>query len=389
MEVVSKLFDKRIKSWNILVEITIRDYYKLVENIIENNEFQRKRVRSSASVYSLLKKDILEGCIIPPIVLALTDTDPTMFDIGESSTNEIIEHINTKKGSLIILDGLQRTYTIRDLISELERNSDEVLEEIYSYKQRVEIYIGIDKIGILYRMLTLNTGQTPMSTRHQIEILYSDYIDKSIDNIRLIKESDGVYPKKGEFKFKDVIEGFNSYIEREYLTLDRTDILDNISSLEKLSKENQNKDLFRLFLTSFNELLIKLSDISDDWVYQDQLDLTGQPLGKDVISLFSKSQALTGFGSAIGKLIDIQAINSLEDLPGLIDRISGTDIQSACLNLISNNDKIRTTAKKIRNDQRLYFHCIFRELFDRDGDCFLNLKCAVDEGYRVYERKIN
>lgn len=92
---------------------------------------------------------------------------------------------------MIILDGLQRTYTILDLESELvKEHDDETLDRVLNNSIRVEIYLGINKIGILYRMLTLNTGQTPMSIRHQIEILYSDYLDKSINDITLLRETD-------------------------------------------------------------------------------------------------------------------------------------------------------------------------------------------------------
>ena len=87
-----------------------------------------------------------------------------------------------KPENLIILDGLQRTYTILELIEELksEEDNQEELSKVLSNSIRIEVFLGINKIGILYRMLTLNTGQTPMSIRHQIEILYSDYSEHCV-----------------------------------------------------------------------------------------------------------------------------------------------------------------------------------------------------------------
>lgn len=66
MEIASTLFDKRINAENILTEITISDYLKIAKKIVDSNEFQRAKVSNSKTVYSLLKKDLLAGCIMPP-----------------------------------------------------------------------------------------------------------------------------------------------------------------------------------------------------------------------------------------------------------------------------------------------------------------------------------
>lgn len=104
----------------------------------------------------------------PPIVLAYCE--------AISDGEEIIEVIKRNPSGIKILDGLQRSYTIRDIV--LDYESGKVPAEDgnpLNNLVRVEIYTGINKLGILYRMLTLNTGQTRMTTRHQIEIIYSDH----------------------------------------------------------------------------------------------------------------------------------------------------------------------------------------------------------------------
>ncbi len=59
---------------------------------------------------------------------------------------------------LIILDGLQRTYTLLDLIHELTAAGDEdILERVMANLLRVEIFLGLNKIGILYRMQCLRS----------------------------------------------------------------------------------------------------------------------------------------------------------------------------------------------------------------------------------------
>ena len=53
-----------------------------------------------------------------------------------------------------------------------------------------------------------------INVRHQIEILYSNYLDENISSeIHLFKEVDGKKPHKiGEYRFNDVIDGFTSYL---------------------------------------------------------------------------------------------------------------------------------------------------------------------------------
>lgn len=389
MKILNKLFDKRIQALNVLIEMSIEDYHKISQEIIKKNEFQRRRVKSSSSVYSLLKTDLMQGCVIPPIVLALSKFESE--SIEDEKDEKIFEQINEKQENILILDGLQRTYTIRDLISELEHKGDkETLEKLNKYKLRIEIYIGIDKLGILYRMLTLNTGQTPMSIRHQIEILYSDYLLNNLGEIKFITEAEDTRPDKfGEYRFKDVVEGFNSYLERDYLTIDRFDILDNIKSLEKLSKENQRTDLFKSFIECYHHLASQIKNVANDWEYKDdnQRKLSGQPFGKSIEQIFAKSQVMTGFGSAVGKLIDFELVNSIDEIKDLSLKIDFDNIKQDLDNLTLKLDSVRTLAKKIGNDQRMFFHFLFRELYDKKGDAFLNFGASIEEAYKSYERK--
>ncbi|MEW6526410.1 MAG: hypothetical protein AB1444_07090 [Spirochaetota bacterium] len=395
MNLIHKLYDKKVKAFNLLFEINLNDYLAIADKIFKKNQFQRRRVKSSSTVYSLLKQDLMVGCIIPPIVLALSKQDKkiTEEEINKYAEKELANVIIENIESLIILDGLQRTYTIKDLFSELKSKGDQdTLEKVKKHLIRIEIYFGIDKLGILYRMLTLNTGQTPMSLRHQIEILYSDYLNTNIEGIKLLLEAEDTTPQKfGEYKFKDIIEGFNSYIDRDYLTIDRNDVLENIKTLEKLSKENQDRDLFKDYLLIYHNLVKILIEKSNKWEYNEndfkESPLSGQPFGKNAQKIFTKPQVMTGFGSAIGKLVDFNLINYLSDIYELIKNINISNPQETLNSLILKLDKIRTTAKKIGNDQRMFFHFLFRELFDKKGEAFLNLDKAIEEAFNTYLRK--
>ena len=393
MKILSRIFDNRINAYNILTEIDISEYLEIANFISKNNPLQRKRLKSYSSIYNLLKEDIKTGCTIPPIVLALSNDIEENIDIKNSDDDIIINYINCHKDKLIILDGLQRTHLLIDIDQDLRsKNNIDALNKFYKHKLRFEIYLGIEKIGILYRMLTLNTGQSPMSVRHQIEILYSDYLDESISSeIKLLKEVDEASPHEiGEYRFQyrfnDVIDGFTSYLLRDEASLDRRDLLEIIKSLENLAQDKENKDLFKDYLVTYNEFVKKIRELSGDWKFNDeQIRLSSKPFGDSVDQIFTKSPLMTGFGAAVGFLKDKHLINSFDDINQKITQIhlSNND-QNFLDELILTLDDISKTARKIGNSQRMYFYYFFRELFSSESDSCLSIDKSIESSFRKY-----
>lgn len=384
MKIASTLVDGRINATNYLIEVSIGDYMDIARRVVENNEFQRKRVSNSKTVYSLLKSDIVQGCVIPPIVLAISSSGPTHLD--DSNVRDVLnQHID----SLMILDGLQRTHSFIDLEDEFKRRGDEAgLAAYRALPIRCEIYLGINRLGILYRMLTLNTGQTPMSLRQQIEMLYMDYAKEEIDGVTLSKEADG---KKATglstYNFKEVIEGFNCYLERNELPLERADLLENIKSLEKLAHENSSHDLFREYVTSFNKFVLKVHGLMGDAQLDEEPE--GGLWGKTAKQIFKKQQVLAGFGAAVGKLKDNNAVAGFEEVSSSIDSL---DFQGDVQAFLSEFNKamrwISDNAKKIGNGQRMYFQYYFREIFNKDGDGYLDLSASISLALQKYKSQV-
>lgn len=322
MEPLSVIHDNRINADNILVELSIGEYLEIAARILDKNPFQRRRVRSAVTVYNLLKQDLQKGCTMPSLILAIAEQT--------IDRDKLAEFISNNPAQVMILDGLQRTYTMLDLQKELSEQSEE-LSKFLSNVMRMEVYVGIDKLGILYRMLTLNSGQTPMTLRHQIEILYADYLDRSIDGIILLRESDERYANVyGKYKFREIMEGFNAYIERSELPFDRFDILENIKSLESLSKENQDRNLFFDYVKTFHALILKFRELADGWKFNEddfeERPLGGPPFGTEVYNIFTKSQVITGYGSAIGKLVDHKLLSGFHNLTSSL--ISGIKFET-------------------------------------------------------------
>lgn len=384
MSNVLELYDGRIDSKNFILQITIEDYLQIARKAIDSNELQRKRIKKSNSIFNLLKEDFLKKCIIPPIVLAITDEK--RVDLIEASTIKK----ELKSGHIIILDGLQRTLSLIELIEELKKDKKvKELQKLLESEVRIEVYVGLNRLGILYRMLTLNTGQTPMSLRHQIEMLYLSYTETDIGDIKLIRETNDKPISKlnrGEYKFNYAVEGFNAYLERNELPILKADVIENIKSLEKLSKENQNNELFSNFITTWDKFVQKMSELSNDIEFDSENCDIEKTFAKSTTHFLYKNQAISGFGASIGKLIDFDVIKDFEEIGSLIDKlVIKIDIQEYFCELNKKFSWIELNSKKIGNAQRMFFQYYFRDLFNKDTESYLNLYIALDTAFKKYK----
>lgn len=381
MKVLDKSYDKRINADCLLLKISLKDYYEIAKLIINNNKLQRKRVRSSNNIYNLLKRDLMIGCSIPPLVLAIKNSENCVINVENVTNIDLNKHIN----NLMILDGLQRTYTICEIFEEnpLIDNFD----LLNDYGIIIQLYLNISYTGILYRMLTLNTGQTPMSIRQQIEMIYYDYSYTCYHKIQLLKEQDNqVLREKYQHKFSDMIDGFTSYLTRDYLTLDRFDILENMKTLE-FYPENKDYDEFHIFTELHYRFVCVLDEITHFSYIEDSYKPVFKPYGYDCFEIFKTGQSLTGFGAAVGQWIKDKTFYNLQEIFDYLYRI---DIQNDDIyELIRDLDLIKKEARRIGNSQRFYFYCLFKALFDRkDKESFLNFNVAIRKGKEKYDREM-
>lgn len=389
MKVLSVIYDGFLDANNVLVEMTVREYLDIGLKILDKNQYQRKRVSRSSSIYSLLGNDLKKLCTIPTIVLALIDEERKDVLWVDMTNEEAKAVLNTK--SLVILDGLQRTYTIRDTIKEMENALpgfwEKDKEKLINHILRIEIYCGLTNIGILYRMLTLNTGQTPMSRRHEIEILYSNYLEKNIEGITFNRQtSNDVLKSIDVYDFDNAIEGFYSFIESDELPMDRFDILDVIQRLEKVTEDDYKKDLFVLFIKLYNKFAHHLDNVTNHWelVYDENTKLKSF-FAKDIASFFNKSQTISAFGAAIGDIMCDKTESGLENMQYVIDGVwfeQDTDETMVCLLLVL--QEIREGAKKIGVAQRQYLKYFFRALLKDGTDSFQSVEKSINEAKNHY-----
>lgn len=173
MRVIAIDEDKRSACISILTDMTLAEYTVLAREAFDANgnfEGQRGVITKSAAAVRIRKRmqeDFCKGAIFPQVVLGIQSNEKfykTLEEGKEYDSKQLFE------GRIIsIIDGMQRSNIYFKNFSGNEGR-----------KIRVEFWIADNGEKLLYRMLVLNTGQTPWNTRRQIEVIYGN-MSKNIE----------------------------------------------------------------------------------------------------------------------------------------------------------------------------------------------------------------
>jgi len=215
-EEVSKTFleDKATGGKCFNAYISIEQYILLVKDVYErSNLFQRRLFDIKRKlVYNKLVRDLVKGVVIPTISIYIEDID------------EIIQNMEVDQEKIRILDGLQRTNCILyayELLKnpEYDRLTYDKIEDPMPIKNflskpiRVEIWTNLTVNGILYKMISLNAGQTRMDEEHQFEVLELPLLKElEKQNINVFRKSEDRKRKGAHgFLLSNIVEGVIAY----------------------------------------------------------------------------------------------------------------------------------------------------------------------------------
>jgi len=166
--------------------------------LVERLDIQRNTLKTK--FYSRLERDIVAGCVMPPITVALV-SDANGVDTADSAFN----YIKLNVQHAFVLDGIQRLSTLAKASEDSEFDSGRPLF--------VNFVIAGSRDRLLYRMITLNNGQRPMSARHQIEILADSFFDFEGVGLALIAEKKTSRARAPtSFKKSDFVKGYIAYL---------------------------------------------------------------------------------------------------------------------------------------------------------------------------------
>lgn len=189
-------------------QISITDYLELIGSDYDQYGIQRKREKHRA--YGRMKKDIKEGALLPSITLAVNQFNVTEIKklIDGQHFSELEKKLQTP-GIFSILDGLQRTY----ILKEIQKEGHEFKKD---QKLLLEFWIEPEPKHLIYRLIILNAGQKPMSLRHQIELLFMSLADKlkeKIENLEIFRETEERRRvHASQYPFERLVSSYQSFL---------------------------------------------------------------------------------------------------------------------------------------------------------------------------------
>lgn len=181
-------------SGRVSYRYAIDNFYPLISRL----EFQRDPINTR--FYARLEKDIVSGCVMPPITIAFVDAG-----VNFRAVEEGMPFIEENMQDAFILDGIQRLNTL-NRASQIEGFDGS--RHLY-----VNYLITKSKDRLLYRMITLNNGQKAMSARHQIEVLADVFFEFEDVDVALIPEKGNKRVRvPGSFNKADFVKGYVAYL---------------------------------------------------------------------------------------------------------------------------------------------------------------------------------
>lgn len=364
-KIVDILNDEKVKAMSVFGVMTTCDYLSLVKNNLLNDKllFQRGKETRKREIYKRLKEDLKKDTVIPTISLALYNKTNSKIAIGGK--------IKIKEGDVYVLDGLQRTFALIEAKNEL--TSTKIHQKSFLRKRlRFEIWINASIEALLYKMIVLNSGQTPMSIRHQIEILNKafkeDFIKKSERKVEIYTWKDKSKRRKKPLQYllSDLVEIFLSFamgktsVEKKNLIVDQIEKINFLDEYTGIKERYGENDI--LFVEFVN--LITRIDILLCKKYSGNKELTSGNY------LMKSNTFLSGFCAAFGKALSVNKTLYKNKKNELLNLLKSTKRDPLYLELLSTIIiNLRSTSKRFGDTERqFYFDAFIMFINNKDGD---------------------
>ena len=210
--------DKVINAIVVSASITYREAVDKLVPLINKTEFQRKL--QDRKFYEKLERDIVDGCIMPSITIAFVKKDLTL----DSKRETIKEFFEKNFKNSFVLDGIQRLNTLSRVKDSKKIDLDKKLYLNVIFSD------SVDKL--LYRMITLNNGQKPMTPRHQVEVMMANVFDFDKLGITVQTEKErAVKIKMKSFNKSDLVQAYLAYMANSPMVDNKKIIQDKMDEL--------------------------------------------------------------------------------------------------------------------------------------------------------------
>lgn len=267
-------------------EYALKKFHPLINQLNIQRKIQNK------NFYKRLEIDILKGCVMPPITLAFINNN-----VGNIKTTADFENfVNANIATGFVLDGIQRLNTLERVFNESKGDLD-LQRPLF-----INVVICPSRDNLLYRMVTLNNGQKPMTARHQIEILTSYIYDFKAIGLEVLTEKEAANSRNTKaFKKADIITAYIAF-------LSNTPNLDNNKIIQEKMDELIARKIIESNITSdgieFIEVLDEISRLKEN---------------ERCLKWFKVNNNLIGFCLGIKKSLDIVRNTSPNDFADSLD----------------------------------------------------------------------
>lgn len=254
LKIIGTARDLRTSTIVAYAQLTISDYLTLIGDDFESFEIQRRREKYKG--YERLKRDITGGTLLPPITLAVkiefVENLIPLIDVDDLSS---LEEALAIPGRAWILDGLQRTHILRDIVIE---------GQFFPEQQTllVEFWFEQNLRNLIYRIIVLNAGQKPMSLRHQVEILFftiKNQIEERVPELQILTERENTRRTRPKtYPLDRVVTAYQSFLGRSPEVQRENIVATQLIEEDVLSASEEELggqfELFVHYLKSYTEL---------------------------------------------------------------------------------------------------------------------------------------
>lgn len=354
LEVLGFTKNVRTKTDIVYAKSDIATYLSIVGDNFDDFEIQRRRVKHKA--YSRMKQDIKDGALLPSITLSIKNSyiDHVLTSFEDKTT---LQETLSTPNKINILDGLQRTHILHELMQEgFDFHPEQTL--------LLEFWLERNINNLIYRIIVLNAGQKPMSIRHQMELLFlsaKENLEAKITGLELFTERDeSRRTKSGKYQLERIALAYYSYITKSP-EVDKDNLIAQQLQEEKILFDGEDK-----FGAQFNRFVTLLERyVEVDAAAYDKYNNTS-------LTWLGSENTLQAFFSAAGNF-DSRGGDGQErvnrSISSLIESLRGEAEDPLYLNILNNIiDGLPSRKVNVGFASRKLMFNSFREYFRNYGE---------------------
>lgn len=183
MKITDIMKDERSKCYSIMIKLKVKEYLDIIKESYERNgniEGQRIPIQSKTGkrIRDIMITDIERGTILPPIVLGCVTNKYGVENIGEYVDNYRDFNINDLLygKSLSIIDGMQRTTALQEVIKKDENKINEIIGYMDLFVNKLTEF-NMEELGEFIDIDTFNEITEKMGKIDLVEFYKNAFSD--------------------------------------------------------------------------------------------------------------------------------------------------------------------------------------------------------------------